>query len=649
VALTAEQDRLAIALVRGMAMDGPLAANSGHQGTAMALAPLAHVLYSRILRHDPADPAWPDRDRFVLSNGHASILQYSMLFLNGFGLELEDLRAFRQWDSATPGHPEAGHTAGVEVTTGPLGQGFANAVGMAIAEENLRARFGADAQDHHTFVIAGDGCLMEGISHEAASLAGHLRLGRLICVFDDNRITIDGPTSLSTDDDVAARFRAYGWEVAELGEAAEDLDALEAALVSAKSTDRPSLLILRTHIGAPSPDHVDTHGAHGNPFSADDVARTKAVMGSPDEPFWAPGDLVDANRAHARERGAQLRAAWDLSSSAVRATPEWKAAWSATGTDGWDAELPVFAFGESLATRKAIQTALDATYDRLPGLMSGSADLTGSNGTGLARTTAFTSQDRSGRYLHYGIREHAMGAALVGMARHGGTLPIGGTFFVFADYMRPPIRLAALSGAKCCFVFTHDSVGVGEDGPTHQPVEHLATLRAVPELHVIRPADGNETVQAWADVVRHDGPSVLVLSRQNIRITTDGSAVARGAGIVSDPDGAPAVVLIGTGSEVATCVDAAAALADRGIAARVVSLPSWDRFAAQGRSFRDEILPPGVPVLSVEAATTFGWERYADASIGIDRFGASAPGELVLDKLGINVDHVVQRALDLIA
>ena len=630
-------------------MDGPLAANSGHQGTAMALAPLGHVLYSRVLRHDPADPSWPDRDRFVLSNGHASILQYSLLFLSGYGLELDDLKQFRQWESATPGHPEAGHTAGVEVTTGPLGQGFANAVGMAIAEANLRSRFGAEAQDHHTFVIAGDGCLMEGISHEAASLAGHLGLGKLICVFDDNLITIDGPTSMSTNDDVAARFRAYDWDVVELGEMADDLDGLEAALNAAKETDRPSLLILRSHIGEPSPDHVDTNAAHGNPFSAEDVTRTKAVMGIPDEPFWAPDDLVAAYRTHAGGRGAAARDAWTAASASVTATPEWKAAWARTGIPGWDADLPAYDLGESLATRKAIQKALDATYDQLPGLMSGSADLTGSNGTGLARTTAFTADDPTGRYIHYGIREHAMGSALVGMAQHGGTLPIGGTFFVFADYMRPPIRLAALSGAKCCFVFTHDSVGVGEDGPTHQPVEHLATLRAMPNLHVIRPADGNETIQAWADAVRHDGPSVLVLSRQDIRVTTDGSAVARGAGIVTDADGPPQVVLVGTGSEVEVCVDAAVALHARGIAARAVSLPSWDRFAEQGQAFRDEILPPGVPVVSVEAATTFGWERYADVTIGIDRFGASAPGELVLDKLGINVEHVVHSALDILA
>jgi transketolase len=645
VSLTAEQDQLAVSLLRGIAMDGPLAANSGHQGTAMALAPLGHVLYSRVMHHDPADPAWPDRDRFVLSNGHASILQYSLLFLSGYGLELDDLRNFRQWGSATPGHPEAGHTAGVEVTTGPLGQGFANAVGMAIAEENLQARFGADAQDHFTFVIAGDGCLMEGISHEAASLAGHLSLGKLICVFDDNRITIDGPASMSTDDDTAMRFRSYGWDVVDLGDMADDLDGLEAALNAAKAqTNKPSLLILRSHIGEPSPDHIDSAAAHGNPFSADDVRRTKEVMGIPDEPFWAPDDLVAAYRSTVGERGAAAHATWTNATDAVTSTPEWQAAWAGTGTNGWDANLPAYELGESLATRKAIQKALDATYDHLPGLMSGSADLTGSNGTGLARTTAFTADDRSGRYLHYGIREHAMGAALVGMAQHGGTLPIAGTFFVFADYMRPSIRLAALSGAKACFVFTHDSVGVGEDGPTHQPVEHLATLRAMPGLHVLRPADGNETIQAWADIVRHDGPSALILSRQNIRVVTDGSAVARGAGIITDSAGMPSVVLIGTGSEVEVCVDAAERLRNLGHNVRVVSLPSWDRFAEQDASFRDSILPAGVPRVSVEAATTFGWERYADVSVGIDRFGASAPGELVLDQLGINVDHVVERA-----
>ena len=649
VSLTAEQDKLAVSLIRGMAMDGPLAANSGHQGTAMALAPLGHVLYSRVMKHDPANPDWPDRDRFVLSNGHASILQYSLLFLSGYGLELDDLRSFRQWGSATPGHPEAGHTAGVEVTTGPLGQGFANAIGMAIAEENLRARFGADAQDHFTFVIAGDGCLMEGISHEAASLAGHLGLGKLICVFDDNHITIDGPASMSTGDDAAMRFRAYGWDVIDLDEMADDLDGLEAALETAKAqTDKPSLLILRSHIGGPSPDHIDTAAAHGNPFSAGDVTRTKEVMGIPDEPFWAPDDLVAAYRDHVGERGAAARSAWEESSGSVTSTPEWQAAWTSTGTDAWDTALPSYELGESIATRKAIQKALDATYDNLPGLMSGSADLTGSNGTGLARTTAFTVDDRAGRYIHFGIREHAMGAALVGMAQHGGTLPISGTFFVFSDYMRPSIRLAALSGAKCCFVFTHDSVGVGEDGPTHQPVEQLATLRAMPGLHVIRPADGNETIQAWADIVRHDGPSALILSRQNIRVVTDGSAVARGAGIVTDSDGEPDVILVGTGSEVEVCVDAADRLRQQGHAVRVVSLPSWDRFAEQADDFQDSIMPIGVPALSVEAATTFGWERWSDDSIGIDRFGASAPGELVLDKLGINVDNVVERATALL-
>ncbi|MFN3254481.1 MAG: transketolase [Ilumatobacter sp.] len=649
MSLTAEQDSLAVSLIRGMSMDAPLAANSGHQGTGMALAPLAHVLYSRVLRHDPADPTWPDRDRFVLSNGHASILQYSTLFLSGYGLELDDLRAFRQWESATPGHPEAGHTAGVEVTTGPLGQGFANAVGMAVAEANQRARFGADVVDHYTYVVAGDGCLMEGISHEAADLAGHLGLGHLICVFDDNLITIDGRTDITTSSDMAARFRAYGWDVVELGDVADDLDVLEAALLAAKSTDQPSLLILRTHIGRPSPDHEDTHGAHGNPFSADDVSRTKEVMGIPDEPFWAPADLVAAYRSHTAERGAAAHADWTERSGAVTSSPDWVAAWAGTGLDGWDADLPTYDLGDSVATRKAIQAAIDATYANLPGLMSGSADLKGSNGVALSASHPFTSDAPDGRYLHYGVREHAMGAAAVGMALHGGVLPVTATFFVFADYMRPPIRLSSLSGAKVCFVFTHDSVGVGEDGPTHQPVEQLASLRAIPGLHVVRPADANETVQAWADIIRHEGPSALILSRQNIPVTTDGSAVATGAGVVGDSPGDPAVVLLATGSEVAVCVDAAAALAGRGVAARVVSMPSWDRFVAQDVATKATILPPGVPVLSVEAGTTFGWATFADDSIGIDRFGASAPGELVLDKLGINAANVVERAVALVA
>ncbi len=642
--LTAEQDALAVSLIRGMAMDGPLAANSGHQGTAMALAPLGHVLFSRVMKHDPADPHWPDRDRFVLSNGHASILLYTLLYLNAYGLELDDLRTFRQWDSATPGHPERGHTAGVEVTTGPLGQGLANAVGMAIAERNLRTRFGAGAIDHHTWVIAGDGCLMEGVSHEAASLAGHLRLDRLTVVFDDNRITIDGSTDLSTGDDVAARFRAYGWDVVELGEASNDLDGLERALRASTTTDRPTLLVLRTHIGFPSPDHVDTHGAHGNPFSADDVSRTKHLMGIPDEPFWAPDELVRATRRHACERGVAARNAWLGSSGHVTTSPEWIAAWSHSGVKDWNTDLPVFERGAAVATRKAIQQALDATAHGLPGLITGSADLTGSNGTGVAMFDVHDAAHPGGRQLHFGIREHAMGCALVGMALHGGTIPVGGTFFVFADYMRPPIRLAAMSGAPAVFVFTHDSVGVGEDGPTHQPVEHLASLRAIPALHVIRPADANETVHAWLDAVTCAQPTALVLSRQNIPVTTDGSAVHHGAGVVQRPEGAPQVVLLATGSEVAVCVEAAGVLAERGVAASVVSMPSWDRFEGRPRAYRDEVLPPGVPVLSVEAGVTFGWARWADDSIGIDRFGASAPGALVLDRLGINVDHVVARA-----
>jgi len=626
-------------------MDAPLAAKSGHQGTAMALAPLAHVLYSRVMRHDPANPRWPDRDRFILSNGHASILQYSLLFLSGYGLSLDDIEQFRQWGSATPGHPEVGHTAGVEVTTGPLGQGFANAVGMALAERHLRGTFGDDVIHHHTYVLAGDGCFMEGVSHEAASLAGHQRLGNLICIYDDNHITIDGDTALAYSDDVGGRFEAYGWHVEHLGEVADHCDALEAAILRAKAvTDRPSLLILRSHIGAPSPDFTDKHEAHGNPFGAEQITRTKAVMGIPDEPFWAPAEVVDAYRAHTAARGAAARTEWQqrFDASSVDLAV-WDAMWSATGIDGWEAALPVFEQGEKIATRVAIEKAFNASLDGVPGLVAGAADLTGNTGTKLAGQSPATPENPAGRQMYYGIREHAMGSAMVGMALHGGVLPAGGTFFVFLDYMRPPVRLASLSKAKVVFVFTHDSVGVGEDGPTHQPVEHVATLRAIPDLHVVRPADANETVAAWRDAVAHDGPTALVLSRQNLTVVTDGSAVATGAGVVRD-SATPQVVLLATGSEVGLCVEAFDALATAGVSARVVSLPSWDRFEAQPIEFRDSVLPADVPVLSVEAGVTFGWARWADESVGIDRFGASAPGALVLDKLGINVANVVARA-----
>ena len=643
--LTPELDQQAISLIRGLAMDAPFAAKSGHQGTAMALAPLAHVLYSRVLRHDPANPHWPDRDRFILSNGHASILQYSLLFLSGYGLSLDDIKQFRQWGSATPGHPEVGHTAGVEVTTGPLGQGFANAVGMALAERHLRGQFGGDVVNHHTFVLAGDGCFMEGVSHEAASLAGHQQLGNLICVYDDNHITIDGDTALTYSDDVASRFEAYGWHVEHLGEIADHCDALEQALLRAKAvTDRPSLLILRSHIGAPSPDLTDRHEAHGNPFGAEQITRTKAVMGIPDEPFWAPTAVVEAYRSHTAGRGAAARAQWQQRFDAAALDQAvWDATWAAAGLPGWEAALPIFEHGEKIATRVAIEKAFNASLEGVPSLVAGAADLTGNTGTKLAGQVAATPDALAGRQVYYGIREHAMGSAMVGMALHGGVLPAGGTFFVFLDYMRPPVRLAALSGAKVVFVFTHDSVGVGEDGPTHQPVEHIATLRAIPQLQVIRPADANETVAAWRAAVAHDGPTALVLSRQNLTVVTDGSAVVTGAGIVLD-DPQAQVVLLATGSEVSLCVEAAARLATAGIAVRVVSMPSWDRFEAQSAAFRQSVLPAGVPVLSVEAATTFGWARWADDSIGIDRFGASAPGAEVLDQLGINVANVVARA-----
>lgn len=650
--LTLALDTASVNIARGFAMDAPLKAKSGHQGTAMALAPLAHVLYSRVMKHDPTDSLWPDRDRFILSAGHASILQYSMLFLQGYGLEMSDIQAFRQWGSATPGHPERGHTAGVEVTTGPLGQGFANGVGLALAERHLRARFGSDVCDHHTYVVAGDGCLMEGVSHEAASLAGHQKLGRLIVIFDDNQITIDGGTNLSCSDDVALRFSSYGWSVSSLGAIGDDLDALESALLAARDStdDRPKLLILRTQVGFPSPDWTGKHEAHGNPFNAEHVTRTKQAMNIPDEPFWAPVDVVDACRESAKLQGAQQRLAWEARLEASPLKQEWTAAWNG-GLSDWQDALPNFALGESIATRVAVQKVFDAVLPKQPGLVSGSADLTGNTGTKLSGQTPMSAENPQGRQVYYGVREHAMGSAMVGMALHGGVYPIGGTFFVFFDYMKPPIRLAALSKAKCLFVFSHDSVGVGEDGPTHQPIEHLAALRAIPDLQVIRPCDANETAQAVRFAFEHDGPTALILSRQNLPVLTDGSAVAHGAGIVRQAAGKADVVIVATGSELHVALQAADDLLALGIDAQVVSLPSWDRFAA----FRatnaveaDKILPGDVETVSVEAGATFGWQLFADSCVGIDRFGASAPGSEALDRLGINPSNVVSAVKNLL-
>ena len=645
---TADQERLGINVVKGLAMDAPAKANSGHQGTAMALAPLAHVLYTRIMRYDASAPHWPDRDRFVLSAGHALILQYSFLYLCGFGLTLDDLEQFRQWGSATPGHPEVHHTTGVEVTTGPLGQGVANAVGMAIAEQNLRSTFGAGACDHHIWCIAGDGDLSEGISHEAASLAGHLKLDHLTVIYDDNHVSIDGVTELALTDDAALRFRGYGWNVIEAGEIAEDLDAIEAVLREAKAHESaPTLVILRSHIAFPSPTLTDSPSAHGLAFKPADIESTKEVLGLPtDQTFFVPDEVVEMYRSFGAA-GAADREAWEsgLDTALGGRRAEWDAVQSATGLDGWTESLPTFEVGESVATRVALAKALTAIVDVVPGLVAGGADLTGNTGTELKGQAALSPENPGGRQIHFGVREHAMGATMNGMALHGGMLPFGGTFLVFSDYMRPAARLAAIMGTKVVFAWSHDSVGVGEDGPTHQPVEHVAALRAIPGLDVMRPADANETVHAVRLAVEGDGPMALIMSRQNVPVLegTSFEGVASGAYVLREEADAD-VTLVATGSEVSLIVDAAERLASDGVVARVVSMPSWERFEAAGRAYQAEVLPPEVPVLAVEAQITFGWHRWADDVIGIDRFGASAPGDVVLRELGINVDNVVERA-----
>lgn len=659
----ANLDQLAINTIRGLSMDAVQAANSGHPGTPMALAPLGWLLYSKLMRHDPRHPEWAGRDRFVLSCGHASMLQYSLLHLSGYDLSLDDIKAFRQWGSKTPGHPEVFHTPGVETTTGPLGQGISNAVGMAMAGRFMARRFGYDLFSHCIWVIASDGDLMEGVASEAASLAGHLRLGRLIVFWDDNEITIDGRTDLSFTEDVVRRFESYGWHTASVADG-NDLGALEAAAQQALADPRPSFIRVKTIIGYPAPHKQDTPAAHGAPLGEDEVMATKVAMGWPTEPFYVPSELEEA-RAAIVKRGDEARRAWEEQRAAWAQThPEEAAALEAALSgrlpEGWEEKLPTFEPDpKGMATRASSGKVLGAIAEAVPTLVGGSADLAGSNKTKIS-DAHFGPADEGTvpRYVYWGVREHAMGAAINGMALHGGVIPFGATFLVFADYMRPAIRMAALMGLRTRYVFTHDSIGLGEDGPTHQPVETLASLRAIPGLAVFRPADANETREAWIAAMNYDGPAALVLTRQNVP-TFDraefgpASGVHRGAYVLADRGGAePQVILLGTGSEVAIALEAADTLAAQGVAARVVSMPCWELFAAQPAAYRDQVLPPAVRArVVVEAGVRQGWERWVGdgGCVTLERFGASAPYETLYEKLGITAARVVEEAQRLLS
>jgi transketolase len=647
-------DTLAVNTIRTLSMDAVEAANSGHPGTPMALAPLGYTLWTRHLAHNPADPRWPDRDRFILSAGHASMLIYSLLHLTGYdSVSMDDIRGFRQLGSSTPGHPESFVTAGVETTTGPLGQGVGNAVGMALAERILAERFnrdGHDVVDHRTWVIASDGDLMEGVSAEASSLAGHLGLDKLVVFFDDNGITIDGSTELSfTGEDVAARYEAYGWRVLTVDDA-NDVEELDRVMKEAASADgRPTLVKIPSIIGYPAPNAQDTAKAHGSPLGTDEVAAAKDVMGWDAPAFTVPDEV--AAHMDQRERGAQTQRDWENRFAAYeQAHPELAAEFrrlmAGELPEGWDADLPTFEAGSAQATRKSSAAALNHFAERLPELIGGSADLAGSNLTTITDGGDISAERFDGRNIHFGIREHAMGSMMNGMVLHGGIRPFGGTFLIFTDYLRPSLRLACLMGLPVIYVMTHDSIGLGEDGPTHQPVEHLAALRAIPNLHVMRPADARETLGAWRHAIaRTDGPTLLALTRQNVPVLeqTAPEAVEAGAYIVVEAED-PDVVLVATGSEVHVAVEAAGLLAADGTAARVVSMPCWELFEARGEADHDALLPPDVPVLSVEAGTSFGWSRWADAHVSLDRFGASAPAGDLFEKFGFTPAAVAAAA-----
>ena len=646
-------EQLCINTVRTLAMDAVQQADSGHPGTPMALAPLAYVLWQRHLKYNPANPDWLDRDRFVLSAGHACMLLYSVLYLTGYDLTLDDIKQFRQWGSRTPGHSEHGVTPGVEATTGPLGQGTGNAVGMAIAEAQLAALFnrpGHTIIDHYTYFLASDGDLMEGVSHEACSLAGHLQLGKLIGFYDDNRITIDGSTELAFSDNTTRRFEAYGWHVQKIADG-NDLKALDTAIAQAKRvSDRPSLIIVRTHIGWGSPHNQDSAEAHGAPLGADEVKATKQNLGWPSlEPFYVPDDALE-NWRTAKARGAKLEADWTKRWESYRAAqPELAAELERRLAGrlpaGWDAALPVFGPNDAQATRAASGKVLNAIAPRLPELLGGSADLTGSNNTEIKGGGA-------GRNFHYGVREHAMGAVLNGITLHRGFIPFGGTFLIFSDYMRPSIRLAALTHLKPVYVFTHDSIGLGEDGPTHQPIEQLAALRAIPNMTVIRPSDATEVVEAWRAAITHrNGPVALVLTRQKVAVVdrtkyAPATGLHQGGYVLADSPN-PDVVLMATGSEVELILGAYEALKAEGRRPRAVSMPCLEYFAKQPEAYRQSVLPPGVRRIAVEAAAPQSWYRWVGEDgviIGIDRFGESAPYQRIYQELGLTVERIVAEA-----
>jgi transketolase len=669
----------AINALRVLSIDAVQAANSGHPGLPLGAAPMAYVLWTEFMRYNPEDPHWANRDRFVLSAGHGSALLYSLLHITGFDLPLEEVKNFRQLDSKTPGHPERLHTSGVEVTTGPLGQGFANGVGMAIAERFLAATFnrpGHEIIDHYTYGIVSDGDLMEGVAAEAASLAGHLGLGKLIYLYDQNEITLAGTVNISFSEDVPARFRAVGWHVQEID--GMDTDQVRAALAAAhEETERPSLICARTVIGFGSPK-ADTFGVHGSPLGPEGVTKTKEALGYPLEPAFYVSDEVMAHFREAGKRGAELEDAWKQAFAAYEkadadAAKSLTLALNGELPKGWDSDLPSWEAGSKpISTRKASGEVINAFAPKVPNFIGGSADLNPSTNTQMKGAGDFGSPAATidpsagqglsggdwgyaGRNFHFGIREHAMGSAANGMAAHGGVIPFTATFLVFADYMRPPMRLAAISDLKVIFVFTHDSIAVGEDGPTHQPVEQLLSLRAIPKLVTIRPADANETAETWQVAMSLDGPCALLFSRQDLPVldrTGAWGSVANGAYILSDAQGNPDVVLIGTGSEVDVAVRAAAILGENGMRARVVSMPSWELFARQDEAYRERVLgPSGTPRVAVEAGTTIGWERFVGengAVVGIDRYGASGPGAKVLEHFGFTPERVAATALHLL-